>query len=73
MLLFFTQLKGVVSPAIVSISAPALWVIIGVIDRKAEFVEDGVKEIPIVEVVEWDATTYWGHQWIGCLWDIDTG
>ena len=40
-----------VSPAIVSFAAPALWAIIGVIDRKAEFVEDGVNEILIVEMV----------------------
>ena len=69
----FHAAEGVVSPAIVSFSAPSLWVIIGVIDRKVEFMEDGAKEIPIVEVVIWDATIYGGHQWIGCLWDIDTG
>jgi hypothetical protein len=55
-----------------SFDAPELWAIIGVIDRKAEFVEDGIKGIPIVEAMGWDATTH-GHQCIGCLWDDDTG
>jgi hypothetical protein len=41
-----------------SFDVPELWAIIGVIDRKAEFVEDGVKGIPIVEAMGWDATTH---------------
>ena len=67
----FHTAEGVVSPAIVSFAAPALCAIIGVIDMKAEYVEDGVKK-SIMEIVGWDTTTH-GHQWIGCLWDDDNG
>ena len=64
----FHAAEGVFSPVIVSFATPALWAIIGVIDRKVDLVEDGVKEISIVEAVGWNTTTH-GHQCIGCLWD----
>ena len=31
-----------------------------------------MQEIPIMEAVVRDAMTH-GHQWIGCLWDKNTG
>ena len=42
------------------------WKIGGVIYREVELSYDGIKEIPAVEAVGWNAATR-GRQWVGSL------
>ena len=44
-------LKGVVSPVITSLSAPADWVVIGVVNRKAQFAENVVEKFLVMQVM----------------------